>query len=236
MSGNNFKKKSRLTQARFDNVFEIKGNRGSRFFTKSLYPFRGFEETVIKDGGNKYREVDPERSKLFAAIAKGVSQIGIREGSTVLYLGASHGYTPSYVSDMIGESGKMMCIDVAPRVLRDLVFVCQRRENMAPLIADCRQFKTYKNFVPDNGVDVIFQDISQRDQVDIFLNNCTAYLKEGGFGLLAVKARSIDVSRKPQIIFKEAFQQLEQSAFTIVDKRELEPFEKDHIMFVIKKK
>lgn len=235
MSGNNFKK-SKLTQARFDNVFEQQTKRGVRLFTKSIYPFRGFEETVIKENGNKYREVDPERSKLFAGIAKGISQIGIREGSTILYLGASHGYTPSYVSDMIGEKGKMLCLDVAPRVLRDLVFVCQRRENMAPLLADCRQYTEYSDYVPSDGVDVIFQDISQRDQVDIFLNNCTAYLKKGGFGLLALKARSVDVSKKPQIIFKEAFTQLEQSAFTIVDKRELEPYEKDHMLFVIKKK
>ncbi len=235
MSSSKFKK-SKLTQARFDNVFEQHTKRGVRLFTRSVYPFRGFEETVIKEDGHKYREVDPERSKLFAGIAKGMSQIGIREGSSVLYLGASHGYTPSYVSDMIGEKGRILCLDIAPRVLRDLVFVCQRRENMAPLLADCRQYKDYAEFLPEGGVDVVFQDISQRDQVDIFLHNCTAYLKKGGFGLLALKARSVDVSKKPQVIFKEAFTQLEQSAFTIVDKRELEPYEKDHMLFVVKKK
>ena len=61
------------------------------------------------------------------------------------------------------------------------------------------------------------------------------YLKHGGFGLLAVKARSIDVSRKPKQIFREVREKLEQHT-TIVDYKDLEPFEKDHCIFICKKK
>ena len=231
-----------MKQSRFDNIFEQPSKRGKRLFTKSLYPyFRGFDETVLKNKINSsknihFREVDPERSKLFAGVAKGVSQIGIREGSSVLYLGASHGYTPSYVSDVVGKEGVVICIDFAPRVVRDLVFVCEARENMAPLLADCNHPEEYKEFVPEEGVDVVFQDIAQRNQVEIFLKNMK-YLKTGGFGLLALKARSVDVTEKPAVIFREAFQQLEKAPeVVIVDKRELDPFEKDHILFVVKKK
>lgn len=225
-----------MRPARFDNIYEDRNKRGVRLFTNSCYDFQGFEETIIKRDGNTYREVDPERSKLFAGVAKGISQIGIRKDATVLYLGASHGYTPSYVSDIVGRNGKVWCIDVAPRVVRDLVFLCEKRGNMLPLLADCRQAHTYKEYIPE-PVDVVFQDIAQKDQVSIFLKNCDLYLRQGGFGVLAIKARSIDVTAKPAIIFKQTFQELlAATGYVVVDKKELHPYEKDHMMFVVKKK
>lgn len=227
-----------MRQARFDNIYEQPSKRGVRLFTRSLYPdFRGFDETVLREQGLAFREVDPKRSKLFAGVAKGASQIGMREGSSVLYLGASHGYTPSFVSDVVGAKGFVLCIDVAPRVVRDLVFVCQRRQNMAPILADCNHPELYAKFIPAGGVDVVFQDISQRNQVEIFLKNVQAHLKKGGYGLLALKARSVDVTRKPQDLFKETFAALENSGVvSVVDKRGLEPYEMDHMLFVVKKK
>lgn len=225
-----------MRPARFDNVMEERSKRGVRLYTRSAYDFRGFEETIIRNGPDTFREVDPKRSKLFAGIAKGLSQIGVRKGASVLYLGASHGYTPSYVSDIIGKEGKEWCIDVAPRVLRDLVFVCEKRDNMLPLLKDCRQPQTYKDYVPE-AVDVVFQDIAQKDQVSIFLKNCDAYLKQGGFGILAIKARSIDVTKKPAIIFKETFQELQAAkGYVVVDKKELAPYEMDHIIYVVKRR
>ena len=231
-----------MKRARFDNIFIQQSRRGMRLFTKSLYRgFRGFDETLYKQKIDEVqthlREVDPERSKLFAGVAKGVSQIGIREGSSVLYLGASHGYTPSFVSDVVGENGCVVCVDFAPRVVRDLVFVCEKRANMAPVMGDANHPEEYAQFVPSEGVDVVFQDVAQRNQVQMFVKNCEAFLKKGGYGLLALKARSVDVTRKPAAVFKEAFLALEKDpSVVIVDKRELDPFEKDHILFVVKRK
>lgn len=225
-----------MKPARFDNIYEQRSKKGVRLYTKSCYDFRGFEETIIKDGNETFREVDPERSKLFAGVAKGLSQIGIRQDASVLYLGASHGYTPSFVSDVVGKKGCVWCIDVAPRVVRDLVFVCEQRDNMLPLLGDCRQPQTYKDYLPQ-PVDVVFQDVAQKDQVSIFLKNCDAYLKKGGFGVLAIKARSIDVTAKPALIFKQTFHELSAAkGYVIVDKKELYPYEKDHIIYVLKKK
>ncbi|MFH0869904.1 MAG: fibrillarin-like rRNA/tRNA 2'-O-methyltransferase, partial [archaeon] len=62
-------------------------------------------------------------------------------------------------------------------------------------------------------------------------------LKKGGFGLLALKARSIDVAEKPRIIFAQVKRELEQSSsVTLVDYKELDPFERDHAFYVCKKK
>lgn len=215
-------------------IFEKRMGNKSAYYTKSLYPgFRGFLERIDKVKGEEYREIKPERSKFAAAIAKGLSQSGVKEGSVVLYLGASHGYTPSFISDIIGKEGFVFCLDFAPRVVRDLVFLCEKRENMAPMLEDALHPETYKDRVPK--VDVVYQDIAQRDQLRIFLENCDMFLKEGGFGLLALKARSIDVTRKPGELFSEIERELAKK-MSIVDKRKLDPYEKDHIFFVVKRK
>jgi fibrillarin-like pre-rRNA processing protein len=223
-----------MEQLRKFAVFEKATDRRN-LYTKNLTPGKSFfAELLVKEGGAEYRAWDVSRSKLGAAIKKGISQIGLKEGDVVLYLGASHGFTPSFVSDMVGKNGFVFCIDVAPRVVRDLVFVCEARENMAPILADANHPEEYKELVVKEA-DVVYQDISQKNQVQIFLKNCDAYLKKGGFGLLAVKARSIDVTRRPGEIFSQVRRELEQH-ITIVDYKELDPFERDHAFFVCKKK
>jgi len=201
---------------KFPNVYQDK----KRLYTKS----------IIK--GEQYREFDPKTSKLAAAIVKGISQIGIKDQNIVLYLGAGSGNTPSFVSDMVGKAGFVFAIDFAPRVVRDLVFVAEKSPNIAPLLADCNHPETYSHLICQ--ADVLYQDIAQRNQVEIFRKNFV-FLKRGGFALLAVKARSIDVTEKPKHIFKQVRKELE--GFTaIVDYRELEPYERDHALFVCKKK
>jgi fibrillarin-like pre-rRNA processing protein len=217
------------------NVFEDKRNRRA-VYTRNLTPGkRFFAEELVREQGVDFRSWDVSRSKLGAAIKKGISQIGIKDKDLVLYLGAAHGFTPSYVSDLVGNEGFVFCIDNAPRVVRDLVFVCEERVNMAPILADANHPEEYKDLISPQ-VDVVFQDIAQRNQVGIFLKNCDAYLKRGGFGLLALKARSVDVTKRPREIFREVRILLEKSSMVVVDYRELEPFERDHAMFVCKKK
>ena len=207
-----------------------------RLLTKNLTPGVTFfdKERTFTVEGAEYRELNPGQSKLGAAIMKGCQQFGLSEGCTVLYLGASHGYTPSFVSDMIGATGTLFCVEFAPRVARDLVFVCEQRENMIPVLGDANQPAEYAGKI--SRVDCLFQDIAQRAQVDIFLKNFQ-FLKSGGFAMLALKARSIDVTRKPKDIFREIRAEFEnRSDLVIVDYRELAPFEKDNAFFVVKKR
>ena len=77
-------------------------------------------------------------------------------------------------------------------------------------------------------------DIAQREQVKIFLKNFQ-FLKKDGFGLLALKARSVDVTKRPKEVFRAAREELEKHVM-IVDYKELDPHEKDHCFFVCKKK
>lgn len=218
----------------FKGIYTTERGRDQLLLTKNLTPgLVVYGEELYKDGGVEYRVWDPTRSKLGAALKKDASQIGIKEGDYVLYLGASTGTTVSHVSDIVGSQGLIFALDVAPRVLRDLVFVAESRGNIAPLLEDANQPQTYAHLISE--VDCVFMDIAQKNQAEIFLKNCKLFLKQGGFGLLALKARSIDVTRHPKDVYKEVRSILEKEMI-IADYRELDPFEKDHCFFVCKKK
>lgn len=218
-----------MKQSRIFEVYE----QGKKIYTKNLAPGRNvYGEDIVKSQGDEYREWNPNRSKLAAAIKKGSPNIGIRKGDIVLYLGASSGTTPSHISDIVGKEGFVFALDFAPRVVRELVFLCEERKNMAPILADASQPATYSDRVAES--DVIYMDIAQRNQAEILLKNLR-FLKKGGYALLAVKARSVDVTKKPKKIFDMVRKDLEKK-MTIIDYRILEPFEKDHCMFICKKK
>ncbi len=222
-----------IENTRYDNIFLIQNKNRKNLATKNLTPGKiFFNERVFNVNNNEYREFNPFHSKLAAAIVKKISLIPLKEGSKVLYLGASHGYTPSYVSDIIKEKGFVFCLDFAPRVVRDLLFICEERQNMIPILASANKPDNYKNRISE--VDVIYQDIAQKNQVEILFKNLQ-FLKNKGHALIAIKARSIDVTRSPIRIFKEVEDQLKEK-LKIIDKRDLSPFQKDHCFFVCQKK
>ncbi len=215
-------------------IFEIyQEARGRRLFTKSLIPqYNPFDERTITEHGEEYHEFDPTRSKLAASIMKGTTNAGIRKNDVVLYLGVSHGYTASHISDMIGPEGLIFGIDPAPRVIRDLVFISEHRTNIIPLLVDANHPETYIHRVCQ--ADIVYQDIAQKNQAEIFLKNCQLFLKKGGYGLLAIKARSIDIKKSNKQIFEEIRKKVE-AEMTVIDYRILEPFEHDHCMIIVKK-
>ena len=165
-------------------------------------------------------------------IFKGCTNIGIRKNDIVLYLGSSHGYTPSFVSDIVGEEGLVFGIDPAPRVMRDFIFLAEERQNLVPVLASANHPEEYINRICQ--ADIVYQDLAQKNQLDIFVKNCNVFLKKGGYGLFAVKARSIDVKRKPKDLFIEIRKELEK-LFTVIDYKTLDPMEKDHCMIIVKK-
>ncbi len=190
-----------------------------------------FGEDLVYVDGQSWRPWDARRSKVGAAVAKRASQLGIKEGDTVLYLGAAHGYTPTFIADIVGEKGIVYCLDFSATVVRDLLRKCRGRTNMIPILADAKKPETWAYRV--TGADAIIMDIAQRDQGAIFLRACERFLKPGGFGFLALKARSVDMTRDPRDIFRDTYRMLEQKV-KVVDYRELTPLERDHAVFIIK--
>jgi len=224
-----------MKQTKFQGIYEQKKGKRRILLTRNLTPGKTvYDEKLVQEGKIEYREWNPRKSKLAAFILKGGNQIGIKEGDKVLYLGAAYGTTASHVSDIIWKGGMIFALDFAPRVMRSLVFVCEERKNMAPLFFDANHPEQYKNKII-HPVDIIYMDVAQRNQAEIFLKNVEMFLKKGGFCLLAVKARSVDVTKKPGVVFKEVRKKLEEKLI-VVDYKTLEPFELDHAMFVCKKK
>ena len=217
-------------------IFEVyeSSERRRQLYTINLVAWQQvYGERLVNENGIEYREWDAFKSKLAATILKGSPNIGIRKGDAVLYLGSASGTTVSHVSDIVGNDGFVFAVDIAPRVMRDLIFLCYGRKNIAPILADANKIDKLIERVC--AVDVVYQDVAQKSQVDIFLKNVNLFLKQDGYALLAVKARSIDVTKNPKLIFKEVKEKLEKT-LTIIDYRELEPFQRDHAMFVCKKK
>ena len=191
-----------------------------------------YNEKLVEEEGVEYRIWDPRRSKLSAAIKNGLSELKLDSDSKVLYLGASSGTTPSHISDMVPD-GLIYCLEFSPRMMRDLLRVCDTRDNMVPLLGDATQPRKYQNIIEE--VDFIYCDVAQPQQSELFMDNMNLFLKNYGQGILMIKARSIDVTKKPQKIFREEVSKLKTHGFTILENIKLEPYEKDHIALVIEK-
>ncbi|MBI2653656.1 fibrillarin-like rRNA/tRNA 2'-O-methyltransferase [Candidatus Woesearchaeota archaeon] len=225
---------NKIQQSKIFEVYEAIEGKRKQLYTVNLTAGNNvYGEKLIQENNVEYREWDAFKSKLAAAILKESPNIGLRRGDVVLYLGSASGTTASHVSDIVGNDGFIFAVDVAPRVMRDLIFLCYKRKNIAPILADANKVDNLKERI--SAVDFVYQDVAQKNQVDIFMKNVDLFLKNDGYALLAVKARSIDVTRQPKQIFREVKEKLEKN-LTIIDYRELEPFQKDHCMFICKKK
>lgn len=218
----------------FSAIYQVVLEDGTeRLATKNLTPGRNvYGEKLVRYEGVEYRLWDPFRSKLAAAVLKNLKTVPIKPGHKVLYLGAASGTTASHVSDIVGESGHVYCVEFAPRAIRELVDnVCAFRLNMSAILADARIPEKYAIFV--NGkVDDIYCDIAQPEQAKVLADNADLFLKTDGWVMLAVKAQSIDVTKEPSEIFKREVKVLENRGFQIEDVINLEPYDKAHVMVV----
>ena len=155
----------------------------------------------------------------------------IKHNSKVLYLGAGNGTTASHVSDIATE-GTVYCVEFSSRAFRDLLNVSKSRKNMFPILESAFYPEWYKTLV--GTVDVIYQDVSQRDQAKAFIANAKQFLSASGFGIFMIKSRSIDMTRAPELIFKEVIKQLRSSGFQVIEHVRLEPYTKDHLGLILK--
>ena len=203
--------------------------------TKNLAPGNAvYGERLVKFEGNEYRLWDPYRSKLAAAIVKGLKTVPVGPSQRVLYLGAASGTTPSHVSDIVGEDGHVYCVEFASRSLRELVnTVCILRYNMSPILADARLPESYSRMV--ERVDSVYCDVAQPEQARLLADNADMFLADGGWVMLAIKAQSIDVTKEPAVVYKKEIAVLESRGFSVSQVVDLEPFDKAHAMVVAQK-
>ena len=188
------------------------------------------EELITEDV--EYRIWNPRRSKLAAALLNGLNNLNIENTSKVLYLGASTGTTVSHISD-IAYDGKIYAVEFSPVTAKKLTRLSRQRPNIYPILGDATKPKEYMNIV--EKVDIVYCDVAQPTQSSLFMKNMNLFAKEDALGILMIKARSIDVVQKPKKIFKEEEKKLKEKGFKIIEKVKLEPYEKDHISFLVEK-
>lgn len=216
----------------FEGVYWVEFEEGKlNLATKNLSPGNQvYDERLVDFRGEEYRIWDPYRSKLGAVILRGIEDVPIEPGSKVLYLGAASGTTASHVSDIIGPEGMVYCVEISSRPLRDLLVTCEQRPNMAPILADAQKVEKYRAMVEQ--VDVVYQDVAHPEQTLIALENSKTFLREDGSALVALKARSIDVTKEPREVFRGEMEKLEEK-MEIVDSKFLDPYEEDHAMVLL---
>jgi fibrillarin-like pre-rRNA processing protein len=211
-------------------IYRLRPGGNTILVTKNTTPGRTYygEPTYTVDGA-EYRSWNPTRSKLAAAIMKGIGVMPVKPGAKVLYLGAASGTTVSHVSDILGETGHVWAVDFAPRALRDLLDkVARYRSNVSPILGDANKPMEYSHLVP--MVDVLFADVAQPNQAEIVVKNASMYLKGGGWAMLSIKSRSVDVRRKPRDVYEAEVAVLEGGGLKVRELVELDPYEKDHAM------
>jgi len=216
---------------KFEGIFFLDG----KLATINLIPGQKvYGEQLVKEEGIEYRVWDHYRSKPAAAIKKGLKQFPLKKEMKVLYLGIASGTTASHFSDIIGNEGIIYGVDFAERVLRELVAVAEKRGNIVPILTDARKPEEYQNQILEK-IDLVYEDVADPDQVEILIRNCKSFLKIDGWAMIAIKSQSIDVTKAPKQIYKESLEKLEKH-FEILDKVELDPYEKAHLFVVMKLK
>jgi fibrillarin-like pre-rRNA processing protein len=216
----------------FPGIFRITVESKELLATRNLTPgLTVYGEQLIRLGDEEFRSWIPFRSKLAAAIIKGLDEVPLNSGDKILYLGVASGTTCSHISDIVGKKGHIWGVDFAPRPMRDLIEkVTRHRGNVSPILGDARRPGSYAMLVPK--VDVVYADVAQPDQAEIVVRNAELFLKPGGWVMLAVKSRSINVSLPPERVYAGEIEVLERKGFEIVETLRLDPYERDHAMVV----
>lgn len=204
---------------------------GRDFVTRNLVPGQSvYGERLIRRGDKEFREWDPKRSKLAAALRKGM-RVKFQDNWTVLYLGVASGTTASHLSDIV-RKGMLFGVDPAPRVMRDFILLSETRPNLVPILGNANKPDSYRHLVPD--VDFLYQDVAQPNQAQILVRNAKTYLKPDGLAFVAVKARSIDVTASPRKVFAQFKRDIKEGGLKILEEKELRPFEKDHLALLVR--
>jgi fibrillarin-like pre-rRNA processing protein len=205
---------------------------GPWLLTKNLVPGTSvYGEGRPVEGGVEYRRWDANRSKLAAYLRCGGRVWPFRDAASVLYLGAGSGTTVSHLSDVCSH-GTIAAVEISRRSFRDLLKLAEGRRNLLPILDDAAKPEGYGSRV--GPVSVLYQDVAQRDQEEIFQKN-SGWLRPGGVGYLMIKARSADVAARPSSIYDDARRKIEGAEIKVLDLRVLAPYQTDHAALVAQK-
>jgi fibrillarin-like pre-rRNA processing protein len=203
---------------------------GRDLFTVNRVPGeKVYGEALVTKGGVEYRLWDPFRSKMAALLLRGAPPRLWDRVRCVLYLGAAHGTTASHLSDVWPEAS-IFVVEKSPTSFAPLLALARRRTNLFPILGDAQLPERYQAEV--GTVDLLYQDVAQRNQAAIFTENARAALSPGGLGLLMLKVRSVTQRRPSAAIVREARNELERTGLRVQAEVGLAPFSREHVALI----
>ncbi len=186
-----------------------------------------YGEDVFRRNGVYERRWETKRNKLSAAISLGLSDPNVRPGQNVLYLGASFGTGVSHIADLVFP-GKVYAVELAYEPFLKLLDLSRNRTNIYPILDDANCPEKYRPFV--DHAELIYQDVSQRNQVQIFMRNSEIF-SEARQGLLFLKLRSISSSRPAEEVLQKSVDSL--TGVSIDSVINMDRFHKGHYLITM---
>ena len=187
-----------MRELQVPNFYEDKGN----LFSQSKDGKSIYGEQVTTRGGKFFRIFSPLRSKLSSSMRLGLKP-DLRKGDHMLYLGAGAGTTASHISDSL-SAGTIFAVEFAPVPFIKLTSLSTIKDNVYPILSDAQKPEMYGIFM--DRVDVIYQDVSQPNQIDIFAKNMNYFDVKRGILMLKTFSLRSDFSIDKEIMrIKENF-------------------------------
>ena len=162
---------------------------------------------IRKDGG--WDVWNPYHSKLSAYLVAGGKNWPFKKNSKILYLGSAEGNTISYLTE-ICKTNSITAVEISPVAMAELLVLARKKDNIIPCLCDAHFPEKYR--IQANNPEIIYQDIAQNDQVDIFIRNCEYFKPKQAF--LMLKTQSIakgdfDIFKNTEKRLSEIFEKVE---------------------------
>tara|TARA_B100000902_G_scaffold321415_1_gene314344 strand:+ start:17931 stop:18515 length:585 start_codon:yes stop_codon:yes gene_type:complete len=152
---------------------------------------------------------NPYHSKLSAYLIAGGKSWPFKKNSKILYLGSAEGNTISYLSE-ICKTNSITAVEISSVAMAELLVLAKKKENIIPCLCDAHFPEKYR--VQANNPEIIYQDIAQNDQVDIFIRNCKYYKPKHAFLMLKTQSMTKqynDIFKKTEKRLNKIFKKVE---------------------------
>ena len=173
---------------------------------KILRKKKGRLELKVK---NKWIIWNPYNSKLAAYILGNGKYWPFTDKKIVLYLGAAEGNTVNFLSH-ICHQGRVIAVDISTVAMAELLKLVEKRKNIIPCLEDAHFPNKYK--LQTNIPDIIYQDIAQGDQIEIFIRNYEYFEPKCGFLMLktgSMHGKKNDILKEVKLTLRKKFKRVD---------------------------
>ena len=191
-----------------------------------------YKENLVEMNGKYYSIWNPHMSKIAAAIINGMEIFPILKKTKILYLDPTTEKTVKHISNIVGINGKIFVVrDVMKNSKNFLGQIMKNRPNVFLIVPDKTNPTKFSSMT--EMVDVVYIDIAKHNEIEITIQNCKNYLRNGGYLMLVVPTKNIDFVNNSSKKNQEERKEL-QSSFDIIQEINLTGFFEEYSMVIAK--